>query len=43
MIEQSPVFTEGDAAGAVLATLATDDIAAQNRIQVDLLWGRLGM
>ena len=34
-IEDSPIFTEGHAEGAVLATLSIDYIADQNRIQVD--------
>lgn len=34
-IEDSPIFTEGHAEGAVLATLNIDYIADHNRIQVD--------
>jgi hypothetical protein len=34
-IEDSPIFTEGQAEGAVVAMLSIDDFKDQNRIQVD--------
>ena len=39
-IEDSPIFTEGQASGAVVAMLSFDDFKDQNWIQVDSPRGR---